>query len=117
MTSPQQLDLLATDQRTAGYGWLGTVGDFLSLSPETWLDSTVAQHQRLYHRPPTQTQRQTWQDTAAVLSEALGHPHQRSWVLIFEYELPREGGRRPDVLLLAGEQIWVMEFILWTVEE
>ena len=30
--------------------------------------------------------------------------------LVFEYELPREKGRRPDVLLLSGRNLLVLEF-------
>jgi DUF2075 family protein len=33
-----------------------------------------------------------------------------SWNVVFEFELPFEGGRRPDVLLLAGDAIIVLEF-------
>jgi len=32
------------------------------------------------------------------------------WNLVFEYELPREAGRRPDVVLLAEGRIVVLEF-------
>ena len=32
------------------------------------------------------------------------------WSLVFEYELPLEGGRRPDVVVLAGGAIAVLEF-------
>lgn len=110
MASPQQLDMFAVDQPASNYGWLGTVANFLQLPATTWLADMMSQHQQIYRQQPTQTQIQAWQDTAAVLSQVLVQPHQQEWVLIFEYELPREGGRRPDVLLLAGEQIWVLEF-------
>ncbi|CAH8248197.1 hypothetical protein WJ0W_005455 [Paenibacillus melissococcoides] len=30
--------------------------------------------------------------------------------IIFEYQLPREGGRRPDVLLLSGNRLFVLEY-------
>ena len=38
------------------------------------------------------------------------HPEARSWGLIFEYELPRERGRRPDVVVLTGCSLNVIEF-------
>lgn len=110
MTAPQQLDMFAAEPPAYSYGWLGTVAEFLQFSTETWLAQIASQYQRLYHRQPTQSQIQAWQDTAVVLSKALRKPHQQNWVLIFEYELPREGGRRPDVVLMAGEHIWVLEF-------
>lgn len=110
MASPQQLDMFTTDQPALNYGWSGTVADFLKLPAETWLEHMVSQHQRLYQQQSARTQIHAWQDTAAVLSPALVQPYQQEWGLIFEYELPREGGRRPDVVLLAGDQIWVLEF-------
>jgi hypothetical protein len=32
------------------------------------------------------------------------------WSVVFEFELPLEGGRRPDVVVLAGEAVLVIEF-------
>ncbi|MBN1459518.1 MAG: DUF2075 domain-containing protein [Armatimonadetes bacterium] len=37
-------------------------------------------------------------------------PRSREWAVIFEFELPRERGRRPDVVILTGSQILVLEF-------
>ncbi len=37
-------------------------------------------------------------------------PRAREWAVIFEYELPRERGRRPDVVILTGSQVLVLEF-------
>ncbi|NLO27997.1 MAG: DUF2075 domain-containing protein [Actinobacteria bacterium] len=37
-------------------------------------------------------------------------PRARQWDIIFEYELPRERGRRPDVVILTGSQVLVLEF-------
>jgi hypothetical protein len=37
-------------------------------------------------------------------------PRAREWAVIFEYELPRERGRRPDVVILTGSQVIVLEF-------
>ncbi|MBV9282523.1 MAG: DUF2075 domain-containing protein, partial [Chloroflexi bacterium] len=33
-----------------------------------------------------------------------------SWTIVFEYELPRERGHRPDVVILTGTAILVLEF-------
>lgn len=102
----QQLDVFSA---AGAYGWIGSVDEFLQLDSGRWLGEMTARHAQLYQQQPTQTQRQAWTDTAAVLHTALGAPHQRHWGLIFEYELPREGGRRPDLVILAGE-IVVVEF-------
>lgn len=89
---------------------MGTVADFFQLAASSWLQAMIEKHTQLYRQRPTATQIQAWQDAATVLNQALSCPHQQRWVLIFEYELPREGGRRPDVILLAGDRILVLEF-------
>ena len=38
------------------------------------------------------------------------NPSAAEWSVILEYELPMEGGRRPDVVVLAGETVIVLEF-------
>ncbi|OPX61396.1 MAG: hypothetical protein A4E30_00904 [Methanomassiliicoccales archaeon PtaB.Bin215] len=32
-----------------------------------------------------------------------------NWYLVFEYELPRERGRRPDILIIADDRIFIIE--------
>ena len=33
-----------------------------------------------------------------------------TWSIVFEYELPMEGGRRPDVIVFTGAAFVVVEF-------
>jgi len=40
----------------------------------------------------------------------LAHPSSGKFALIFEYELPRERGRRPDVIILGSSTLYVLEF-------
>jgi hypothetical protein len=42
---------------------------------------------------------------ASEVAEAIAN-----WSVVFEYELPLEGGRRPDVVVLAGETVVILEF-------
>jgi hypothetical protein len=56
-----------------------------------------------------------WMDSIRVLKRECrelvsGMPVVGDWGLVLEYELPREGGRRPDVVLLCGNSAHVMEF-------
>ncbi|HTL89931.1 MAG TPA: DNA/RNA helicase domain-containing protein, partial [Leptolyngbya sp.] len=72
-------------------------------------------YQVLYQRHPAGTQQQAWSDCEKILrsqflSLTQSRPDSQSWTLIFEYELPGEGGRRPDLVLLAAGQILVFEF-------
>ncbi|WAL62695.1 DNA/RNA helicase domain-containing protein [Thermocoleostomius sinensis] len=99
----------------APYGWQGSIVQFLQLLPTDWLDKISSAYQRLYRQRPTATQRQAWLDSAEILQSQLTQfvetrSAAANWTLIFEYELPREGGRRPDLILLAVDQILVIEF-------
>jgi DUF2075 family protein len=73
-------------------------------------------HHHLWGAGPAQSQRQAWRDEYAAMQDALRScartlpgeaPH---WGIVFEYELPLEGGRRPDVVVLAGRALVVLEF-------
>ncbi|WP_053991286.1 DNA/RNA helicase domain-containing protein [Mangrovimonas sp. TPBH4] len=60
------------------------------------------------------SQRKAWFDCFNILKEELSllpqktDPEQAK--IIFEYELPRERGRRPDVLILSGNNLLILEF-------
>ncbi|MFM7426952.1 MAG: hypothetical protein ACKO7W_18470, partial [Elainella sp.] len=97
------------------YGWMGSVTGFLELPLAQWQELLQASYQHLYQQRATATQIQAWQDCGEILQAQLAaliptRPDSPNWSLIFEYELPREGGRRPDLVLLASGQIWVLEF-------
>ncbi|HEV7846151.1 MAG TPA: DNA/RNA helicase domain-containing protein, partial [Thermoleophilaceae bacterium] len=56
-----------------------------------------------------------WRDEYRTMSGALAecittYEDATAWSVVFEFELPFEGGRRPDVVVLAGETIAVLEF-------
>lgn len=114
-----QLALFASDAShhasIASYGWMGSIAQFLNVSLSDWLKQLSASYQTLYQQRPTATQNQAWLDCGACLQQQLTQliqqrPDSQSWTLIFEYELPQEGGRRPDLVLLAADQILVFEF-------
>lgn len=113
--TPDRLDQSLLESSIAAYGWMGTIADFLALAPADWLQTIAQNYQQLYQQRSTQTQQQAWVDSADVVRSQFFQltqlrPDSASWTLIFEYELPREGGRRPDLILLGAGQIWVMEF-------
>ena len=65
--------------------------------------------------PLGDSQVRAWTDSIRVLKrECLDlvekRPGVSNWGLVFEYELPRERGRRPDVVLLTGPEAYVIEF-------
>ena len=68
--------------------------------------------QDLVEMPLGESQVRAWKDCFDVLMEQLPaidktHPN---FDIVFEYCLPYESGRRPDVLLISKEQVIVLEF-------
>jgi len=92
------------------------VGDFLSLTEPRFLAALDGHHRTLWNAPAAGTQRKAWTDEVRVMGGALRACVQAlpveaaGWSVIFEFEMPFEGGRRPDVVLLAGEALVVLEF-------
>jgi hypothetical protein len=106
-----------------GWAWSGTVADFLAQPAADFLAqpaadwlAAVVEHQAARHRErPTRTQKAAWADAHAVLTAALRaaadrDSSARGWTLAFEYELAWEGGRRADLVVLAGPRVVVVEF-------
>jgi hypothetical protein len=97
------------------YGWAGSVKHFLETPLTVWRSSLHAHHLGLYTEPPSESQITAWDDEHKVATEALrqvcvARPDATTWSVAFEYELPLEGGRRPDMVLLAGDHVLVLEF-------
>jgi hypothetical protein len=98
-----------------GHGWAGSVEKFLATPQEDWLAALERHVERLLLRSSSAEQIAAWEDEHVVLPTALtevtaSNPHALEWSLVFEYELPLEGGRRPDVVVLAGAEALVLEF-------
>jgi hypothetical protein len=96
-------------------GWYGSFESFLSISEADWLTSLSSHHLGCMNEPPAASQLAAWQNCFKVLQSQLPllvheRPEASLWTIIFEYELPRERGRRPDVVILAGSTILVLEF-------
>src|SRR5690606_17025432 len=97
--------LLEATDRQKGWGWAGSVGEYLAASPDAIAQDLAEHHFDLLGTDPSESQARAWRATDAMLRETFSHLDRirsgtRDWPLIFEYELPFEGGRRPDVLLL-----------------
>jgi hypothetical protein len=95
-------------------GWSGTINNFLSFTKADWLIALQEHHQRCMNCPADQSQLLAWDHEFDLLAKELKQLLQANQVLgtytiIFEYELPRERGRRPDVIIL-GASIYVLEF-------
>lgn len=104
-----------TSLETAAWGWKGSAAEFLGLSEEDWLRSLSRHHGRLLGEPPSGSQIEAWKTERPVVFAALEEARRLltgvdEWGVVFEYELPMEGGRRPDVVVLAGATVVVVEF-------
>lgn len=99
----------------SGWGWAGSVRELLGTPPETWVAALEDHHRELLGTPPSGSQRAAWDGEYSTMRDALRDccvavPAAESWGLVFEFELPLEGGRRPDVVVLAGATVVVLEF-------
>ena len=98
------------------WGWAGTISDFLSTPQATWLQSLEDHHLRLWNSNASTSQHKAWIDEHVVMTNSLkaclkaATEEVDTWSLVFEYELPMEGGRRPDVVVFTGKAFVVIEF-------
>lgn len=93
------------------HGWAGTAAELLSLDTSTTAHGLGDRHLASYGDRPSQEQRTAWSHELQWLAAALHSISGASaWGVILEYELPFEGGRRPDVVVLAGDSVIVLEF-------
>lgn len=85
--------------------------DFLETSKEEWLNILKEHVTAVMNEIPSESQIRAWEDCFNVLQREFQkiECHQETY-FVFEYELHRERGRRPDVLLLSGSVIYVLEF-------
>ena len=83
---------------------------FLNTSQDEWLSHMKA---GAAGRPLHEAQITAWVDCYEVLQHTplpvIGAQHP-GLSIIFEYELPYEAGRRPDIVLLSKEQVVILEF-------
>jgi hypothetical protein len=97
------------------HGWSGSINEFVKLSEEAFLSSLIDYHKISLNEPPSISQEVAWKNTYEVLVPELNSLAQQNeklkeWGIIFEYELPRERGRRPDVIILNADSLIVFEF-------
>jgi hypothetical protein len=102
-------DLAASEGMTSRVGWVSSLGTFVA----TDIDQVVGRLAQKY--PASADQVRAWrssvkttQDAARVSIAELPPSSEHGTVL--EYELPAEGGRRPDVIILKNGLVVVIEF-------
>ena len=96
-------------------GYCSEISEFLDVSYSDWLGQLQNHHSQCMNEPANQSQIKAWKNSFKVLQRELPklieyHPDSDQWSILFEYELPREGGRRPDVVILGQGTVYVIEF-------
>jgi len=93
------------------YGWAGSVREFVASDPRATAHTLAEEHRRHYPDRAGREQVRAWEHQLNWLSAAFHSiDGADGWGLILEHELPFEGGRRPDAVVLAGDNILVLEF-------
>ena len=94
------------DQLVSFWGWAGRLSDFAELAESDWLDSLRQHHRaRLRELLLGPEQIRAWQNAFPLLQASArelvrARADLAGALIAFEYELPGEAGRRPDVVLV-----------------
>jgi DUF2075 family protein len=97
------------------YGWAGKIEELLNINEGQLLTILKNYHQSSLQSPAENSQIVAWTHSFSILKEEFSklsesYKEVGDFGVIFEYELPRERGRRPDVIILANGIIFVLEF-------
>lgn len=89
-----------------------TIKDFLEDTQANWLKTMKSAFSDEYILSLGSSQVHAWNDCFENLQKYLTSVDgkNKKFGIIFEYALPYESGRRPDVLLVSKEQIIILEF-------
>jgi hypothetical protein len=89
--------------------WCGTIDQYLGTDPSALLRLLTSGYSTICNENPSAEQVNAWRNCIRALTNSLWSLSGTDG-LILEYVLPRERGRRPDVILLTGDRILVLEF-------
>lgn len=89
--------------------WYGTLSELQSTPASDLLNKLISGHHNICNEAASSEQINAWRNCIRVLKETTNNLYQEYGV-IFEYVLPRERGRRPDVLIISKSVILVLEF-------
>ena len=86
--------------------------DFFGISLRTWLAAMKSAFSDEYVLSLGASQERAWKDCFDNLQKYLPliDDENKNFGIVFEYALPYESGRRPDVLLVSKEQVIILEF-------
>ena len=94
---------------TRKYCYADSIENFMDTEKAAWKKEMRSAFKEEIDLPLSQSQIDAWADCYDVLQrELVGDLSEFS--IIFEYVLPYESGRRPDVLLVSNEAVIILEF-------
>ncbi|TCJ79137.1 UNVERIFIED_ORG: uncharacterized protein DUF2075 [Bacillus cereus] len=92
------------------YGWAGTIEQFKQLDVQFFVTQLLNHvYKTNANDPKIDSQKRAWIDSYNKLHDLFNRFSDLDASLIFEYEILRGGGRRPDVLLLINGYLIVLE--------
>nr|WP_255295160.1 DNA/RNA helicase domain-containing protein [Bacillus cereus] len=92
------------------YGWAGTIEQFKQLDVQFFIKQLLDHvYKTNTNDPKIDSQKRAWIDSYNKLQDLFNRFSNLDASLIFEYEILRGGGRRPDVLLLINGYLIVLE--------
>ena len=97
---------------TARCCYHSSVEAFIGMDKQVWIEAMKSAFLASYAMPLEEAQVRAWKDCFNVLQAELPviEAQYPGLQIIFEYALPYESGRRPDVILLSKEHVIVLEF-------
>ena len=92
--------------------YVNTLPDFMEETIYSWIDHMKTRFPEVIDLPLGDSQVHAWEDCFYVLQDQLPHIAEKcpAFHIVFEYVLPYESGRRPDVLLVSKEEVIIIEF-------
>lgn len=92
------------------YGYAGRISHLFNITKNEWHKTMWDNYIVMVGEAPSQEQVEAWDDCYDKSLPFLKACTKFNCNIIFEYLMPREGGRRPDVLLLSGSRLFVLEY-------
>lgn len=94
------------------YCYADSITNFLKTTQDEWIEEMKSGFSKAYVFSLGKPQIDAWEDCYKVLKRELKDFASKypEFYIIFEYALPYESGRRPDVLLISNEFVIVLEF-------
>lgn len=83
---------------------------FFDLSLEDFMNQMETKYIKICGEKANDLQIMAWKDCYETLHRHLSDLKNQYVYLVFEYVLPREGGRRPDLLIITSDEVIVFEF-------